>query len=75
MPASAAADDRHLQSAYSAHPTVAFRRRLKEATLLERTDIHRARTRKIGPIQPVDLQRIVRRTPTTGTGSLAATRC
>jgi hypothetical protein len=55
-------------------PTGAFRRRLKEATALGRTDVHRARTPKIGPIQPVDLQRAVRRTPTTGTDRLAATR-
>jgi hypothetical protein len=53
---------------------VAFRRRLKAATALDRTNVYRARTPKIGPIQPVDLQRIVRRTPTTDASLLAATR-
>jgi hypothetical protein len=29
--------------------------------LVDRADVHRARARKIGPIQPVNLQRVVRR--------------
>jgi hypothetical protein len=42
--------------------------------LLDRTSAFSHQDGKIGPIQPVTLQRIVRRTPTTSTGRLAATR-